>query len=381
MIRNPGLSVAPSKERGVRFEFVDGLRGLAALAVVLPHVVGLFLYPRPSAVSELFLRLADYGRSSVEVFFVVSGFAIAYSLRDADADGFGLPRFMLRRAVRLDPPYWVGLLWAGSVSIVHARVTHQPIDAPSWQKVLAHLFYLQDILGLGQFNIVFWTLCLEFQLYLAFAVMMRLACSTGDTHRRVSAGVWAHADRFGWLLVGAFFASVLLSHTVWPLTPGWFVPYFYLFLAGSLAAWRTQDRISDGLFQICILVMGLALALRPELARVMGFLTTVVLYAAIRRDALRRWLAGRLPQWLGRISYSVYLIHAPLAVFFLGLRTRWSADSKLASLSCLVGMYLMTVALAAVLHATVEVPCLRLAQQLKRRPRAVPSPAQNAPPA
>src|SRR4051812_24749623 len=124
-----------SASPGTRFEFVDALRGLAALAVVLPHAAGLFSYPHRSWLSDVFLQLADYGRASVEVFFVVSGFAIAYSLRNAVTDGFSLGRFLLRRAVRLDPPYWVGLLLSGLVVAIRARATHQPIVLPPIGKV------------------------------------------------------------------------------------------------------------------------------------------------------------------------------------------------------------------------------------------------------
>ncbi len=381
MMPDHHVSVATVRAQGGRFEFVDALRGLAALAVVLPHAVGLFIYPHDSWLSLLFLRLADYGRSSVEVFFVVSGFAIAYSLRDAATGGFSLGRFIVRRAVRLDPPYWVGMLWVGLVVAIRARLTHQPIALPSLGKVVAHVLYLQDILGLGQFNIVFWTLCLEFQLYFAFAGMMRVASAFGGAHTEARSGVWAETDKYGWLMVTAFFVSLILSHTVWPMRPGWFVPFFYLFLSGALAAWLTLGRISDRLFQLCVLAMGVALLFQPELARVLGFLTTLLLYAAIRRDALHRWLSARPAQWLGRLSYSIYLVHAPLAIFFLGLRTRVNADSKLVSLICLVGTYVGTVALAALLHVTVEVPCLRLSQQLKR-PRALEGArAPEAPPA
>jgi len=370
-----------STSRGGRFEFVDALRGIAALAVVLPHSVGLFSYPHPSWLTQLFLWLAEYGGASVEVFFVVSGFAIAYSLRNAATDGFNLGRFMLRRAVRLDPPYWVGLLLCGLVAAIRARATHQPIVLPPLGKVVAHLLYLQDILGLGQFNVVFWTLCLEFQLYLVFAVMLRSVAPLGAARRESSSGFLAHADKFGWLMVIAFFLSLVLSHTVWPMRPGWFVPSFYLFLSGALAAWKILGRISDRLFQLCLLTMGLALLAKPEWARVVGFLTAIVLFVAIRRDGLHRWLAARVAQWLGRISYSIYLVHAPLAVVFLGLRTRIAADSKLGSLLCLAALYSSTIALASLLHRVVEVPCLRLSQQLKRSNSLEAESVQPAPPA
>jgi peptidoglycan/LPS O-acetylase OafA/YrhL len=109
------------------------------------------------------------------------------------------------------------------VVAIRARATHQPIALPAVGKVFAHIFYLQDILGLGQFNSVFWTLCLEFQLYLVFSVMMRSIVSLGEAPRERSPSVLAEADKFGWLMVIAFFASLIVSHTVWPMLPGWFV--------------------------------------------------------------------------------------------------------------------------------------------------------------
>jgi peptidoglycan/LPS O-acetylase OafA/YrhL len=369
-----------SNSQARRFEFVDALRGLAALAVVLPHTVGLFIYKEQSWLSELFLQLADYGRASVEVFFVVSGFAIAYSLRDVVSEDFSLGRFMLRRAVRLDPPYWAGLLLNGLVVAIRARANHQPIELPPLGKLVAHLLYLQDILGLGQFNVVFWTLCLEFQLYLAFAVMMRSLSFVADTPREPGSDLWAQADKYGWLMVAGFFVSLILSHSVWRMLPGWFVPFFYLFLSGSLAAWNTLGRISDRLFQLCLLAMGLALLAKPEAARVFGFVSAVMLYVAIRRHALHRWLSGRIAQSLGRISYSIYLVHVPLAGFFLGLRTRVAPDSKLVSLLCLCGVYISTVALASLFHQVVELPCLRLSQQLKRSRSRLVQGVQQAPP-
>ncbi|HTA91791.1 MAG TPA: acyltransferase [Polyangiaceae bacterium] len=371
------MSTARSGGQGGRFELVDALRGLAALAVVLPHAVGLFIYPDASWLSRCFLRLADYGRGSVQVFFVVSGFAIAYSLRDAVHDGFSLGRFLVRRAARLDPPYWVGLLLTGLVTVIRAAATHQPVMLAAPAKVLAHLFYLQDILHFGQFNVVFWTLCLEFQLYLVFAAMMRVMSFLVDPQSESRPGAWA--DSYGWLMVATFFLFLIVSHAVWPMAPGWFIPFFYLFLSGALAAWRTLGRVSDGLFQLCLLAMGLALVFKPELPRVLGFLTALVIYAAIRSDALHRWLSARLAQWLGRISYSIYLVHASVVMLFLGLRTRVAPDSKLASFICLAAAYGVTLTLASLLHVTIEVPCLRLSQRLKRAPSARASRVGQAP--
>lgn len=352
--------------KSTRFELVDGLRGLAALSVVMPHAVGLFSYQQESVLTRLFLFLADLGRSSVEVFFVVSGFAIAYSLRNSAAERFGLGRFLLRRAARLDPPYWAGMILCGLVYALRERATGHPVALPALGKIAAHVLYLQDILHLGQFNVVFWTLCLEFQLYLAFAGLVRVVDFVLAA-RGARGGLRVGADAYGWLMVAAFAASLLVSHSVWPMVPGWFVPFFYLFLSGSLAAWCLLGRVSERLYQSCLLAMGIGLIFQPQAARAFGLSAALVIYAAMRRKALHQWLAGPLPQWLGRISYSIYLVHAPVVMLFLGLRTRLSPESRPLSLICLFLAYTVTLGVAAIFHRLIEEPCLLLSRRLKRR--------------
>ena len=178
-VRERGLPCAPlgpplSSSRvsaPARFSFIDGLRGIAALAVVLPHARGLFAAPT-NAASNAMAVCAEYGGRGVQLFFVISGFVIAYSLRDATRGSFSLKTFILRRAIRLDPPYWVAILVKWTVGALQSLVTHKEVWIPTAPNLLAHMFYLQDILGHGQMNAVFWTLCIEFQLYIVFAALL-----------------------------------------------------------------------------------------------------------------------------------------------------------------------------------------------------------------
>jgi peptidoglycan/LPS O-acetylase OafA/YrhL len=361
------LTVRPSGKQTNRFELVDGLRGLAALAVIVPHATGLFAFPGANRLSLFFLDLAPFGAGGVEVFFVVSGFAIAYSLRDTVSQRLDLGRFVLRRAVRLDPPYWAGLLLYGATSVLRALVAHQPIGLPQPAKVLAHVFYLQDLLRYGQFNVVFWTLCLEFQLYLVFAALTRAVGLLPAPLSKPEREVHVRRDRLGLVTVAIFVPFLLISHTVWPFEKGarWFVPFFYLFLAGALVAWRVLGRISDKTCLGCLLLMSLGVLWAPNVARLFGVVTAFVIYLAARRDRLHRWLSARPFQWLGRISYSIYLVHVPVAILVLGLRARVAPTSNTVSLLAFVGVYAGTLALAYLVNLTIESPCLRLAQRLK----------------
>src|SRR3712207_5527361 len=103
-------AMASSPERK-RFSFIDGLRGLAALSLVIYHAAV------AGPVTELLAALPRWVAWSIEhsagirvaVFFVLSGFVIAYSLDGKAVTMHMVGRFALRRSLRLDPPYWAAI--------------------------------------------------------------------------------------------------------------------------------------------------------------------------------------------------------------------------------------------------------------------------------
>src|SRR6476619_3658253 len=108
------VAVPPKEMRGTasvgRIQSIDGLRGIAALLVVLFH---LHLAVSRTATDWLWFPIdwiAKNGDKGVDIFFVISGFVIAMSVSKG-ARTFGyFGRFILRRSIRLDPPYWSAIL-------------------------------------------------------------------------------------------------------------------------------------------------------------------------------------------------------------------------------------------------------------------------------
>ena len=94
-----------------RFRFLDGLRGIAALSVLIHHafhgsefktaLTGLLGHG-----VERFTSVCDRG---VQIFFVLSGFVIAYSIREMNVSPRNALNFILRRQIRLDPAFWLVL--------------------------------------------------------------------------------------------------------------------------------------------------------------------------------------------------------------------------------------------------------------------------------
>ena len=109
------------------------------------------------------------GKRGCSCFFVLSGFVIAHSLSDKQIDGTGFLRFVARRSLRLDPPYWAAIILSIAVAAIVALVNNITVKIPSVQTLLYHLLYLQQIFKAPEINTVFWTLTYEIQFYLLLA--------------------------------------------------------------------------------------------------------------------------------------------------------------------------------------------------------------------
>jgi peptidoglycan/LPS O-acetylase OafA/YrhL len=121
-----------SSDRGVKFALVQGARGLAAVWVVLFHMekgqhVSYLTEILPHWVMD---SVFGYGSAGVSIFFVLSGFVIAHSLNRKDIDGREFGRFVVRRSLRLDPPYFLSIVVMLCTGALFAMLHHEPIQLP-----------------------------------------------------------------------------------------------------------------------------------------------------------------------------------------------------------------------------------------------------------
>jgi peptidoglycan/LPS O-acetylase OafA/YrhL len=342
---------------------IDALRGVAALGVVLYHAYALDLLPHAtSRLIEPCHSLMVYGYLGVYVFFVISGFVIAYSVRDVRITPGYVGRFALRRSLRLDPPYWVTI----ALALVVASIVTPERPQPSAGAVVAHLAYVQQFVGVPHIIGVFWTLCLEIQFYLAYVVLAMAV------QRVARDRVWSVFGPF-WLLSLVVALGILnWGHALFV----WAWPYFFL---GAITAWHHERRITSTAWAVVAGATCVALAWSksrwltaddaPERLGV-AVATALVLFLAGRarrgeRSLLQLVTLGRPMQYLGRISYSWYLTHVltcSLAAS-LGVRLLGPELDVFRILVLLLASTLVSVAVAHILHVAVERP----SQQLARR--------------
>lgn len=347
---------------GERYHFVDGLRGLAALAVLGFHVHSA---PLENALSEALPAalsyLCDRGWLGVQVFFVLSGFVIAHSLRRVGSDAGFVGRFILRRSARLDPPYWaaIGLALASGATASWLLV-NRSFEAPSLGSLVAHLVYLQGILGFPQILDVFWTLCIEFQLYLVLVVLLV---------------TWERADIQGRrgrvaLAAGLLGTVLLLSLAAGQLPEAsrkaWFLPYWYQFFLGVMTRWVTWGRLAGGWWWAIAAACALSGIVANAGESLVSVATATALLVASRRGGLSTWLAATPLRWLGRVSYSLYLTH-PIVCSRVtsGMRRAGLLEGRELLVAGLA--VLLSLAFAELFWRAVESPAMRLSRRIPLR--------------
>lgn len=342
-----------------RYAFVDALRGVAALAVVLYHVYSKNLLPMSGyRLPEPLHAIGSNGNLGVYIFFVISGFVIAQSIRGAAITPRFVGWFALRRSLRLDPPYWATIAAMIALSYASARLQrdHAPLPLPTWDAVVAHLFYLQGFLGYPQIVGVFWTLCYELQFYLVLVVLT---------------GVWQWlrpALRTPWVVFGPLWVASLWCITRSPdpideplFVYGW--PYFFL---GVVVNWAHHG---DEPPRVLAIVAAGTAALLPSVPLRAGIalVTAAAIYQVAVSGKLTSLTLGRPLQYLGRISYSLYLVHmlvgTPLVRF--GLRHLGPVHFTTAVVLTCLGVA-ASVAAAHVMYVVIERPAVRWSHRLRQ---------------
>jgi peptidoglycan/LPS O-acetylase OafA/YrhL len=362
-----------------RLRALDGLRGLLALYILAGHTAPFLRQPASVAWAGAIL---SHGRGAVELFFVLSGMVIMRSI------GTGLPRvtagqFLLARAGRLLPVYAIALATAAAglscgdpfrvlpwlAGNGAARDIAEGIWPQPWLAHLAaHITLTQGLLPAAvlpdvEFTILgpAWSLSTEWQFYLVVAVMLAFRRTSHD-----KSGDWP-------VFAGAMMAVGVIGLLADRLPAQWqagraFLPheawYFALGIAshGLLLSGRTRVALWWGL-----LSLGAAALLQWQQNPVMASAVPMLWIACLACEASRvpslvRPLATLLNaaplQWLGRISYPLYLIHLPVQRLLM-LAIARIVGSHAIGFSLLWGpaAILVPVIVAYGLHRWVELPC------------------------
>ena len=352
-----------------RYSFLDGLRGLAALSIAAFHIYRYEPMPRPSreCLPELIQYWTVYSWVVLPFMLVISGFVIPLSFRDGRGTVRSVANFFVRRLVRLSPPYFLTVL---IVLLLHWIAVwtgwfQSPIDEPpAVGRVASHFFYAQDLLGFANLSAGMWTVCIEVQFYALFGVVLLVA----RWLRPIVTDGQAAADPR--VMVGLFAPLAVMSVFDWCVRPEldpyviYFVNHFFL---GMVTWWALDGRIPRCWYWVTVGVWTgrLLCVWKPEI--MCALIASLAIFTAGRNGHLNDWLNFRWLQYLGKISYSLYLIHygASHVVTAIGWRLLGGSPTPQQAAVCLVAGLAASIVAAHVLYVFVEVPSTNWAARLK----------------
>ena len=326
----------------LRLPFLDGLRALAALWVVLGHC-HLFAYGWNShqSIWTKVINTLLYLHLGVVVFLVLSGFCLALPvLRNKNRLSDGVLTFFKARAKRILPPYFaiLCLILLINFFIPLGAWGRHPIGLTptiSWEVLAVNFSLMQDFYP--QFNVIncpFWSIATEWHLYFFFPLLAFFLRKFGALIAFVLSCVLAGA--IVWLSSHPPQFVSNLQMTI--MTPSYFL---YLFVFGIFAAWLTfgegylQRRRKQWLILLPLFAAALvwfvslmntyAIKDAATASRFAEQAQTIDIVFAVLVGIGLVWLAGRAPQSMarrlleskaltkiGHFSYSLYLIHIPI---------------------------------------------------------------------
>lgn len=267
----------------MRLKSIDLLRGLASLTVAFCHLSSANL----TGVSKSIDAIGYYGYLGVDVFFVISGFVLPYSLYQKEYTIRNFPRFLLKRLIRLEPGYFAAIAVGIAIPFFFFRTL------PTLDRFLLHFGYLNDIYERTWILGIFWTLAIEFQFYIFFG----LAYSWFVTKSN-----FVFSTFIGILLSSA----LLLAHI--HILP----KFFGLFLIGILVFRFIIMNMNKALFFVLIMATIACIIKINGLAEAMAAVLTGLGIMFLRINEQN--YITKIFLWLGTISYSLYLTHWPFGI-------------------------------------------------------------------
>ena len=394
-----------------RVGWLDGLRGLAAMQVVLMHYVFAFL---PAVGSGYPLKISDLGwhglvsipfgflfdgAFAVYLFFIMSGAALTYSF---SARPLAIIPAILRRLIRLGLPMGGAVLLAATLFILlpEAHVTAARVTGSPW---LEGIGPREISVATIAHQIAFEGLFLGFDASSLLPVWMRPFVSLSQANGAFDTPLWTlHIEFWGsvlvLLLVGVRASA---SHTAYRvvclvLACALLLSPLSLFIVGHLAArhlGRSNGQTSYAVLGAFSLGLGIllcgvqtiapvsmlwrllpppSLGLQGDAASLQKMIGAVLVFGGLALLPVLQRQTNRPPfRWLGKISFSLYLTHLPLqatgVAAGLVLLNGLPWDGGDIALTCAAGI-LLSLAIAVAFEYCIDRPAIAWSRSVRRGP-------------
>ena len=327
------ISASAFADSKPHYELLDGLRGVAALVVILYHIFEGYAFASNGTIDTL-----NHGYLAVDFFFILSGFVIGYAYDDRWGKGLTMKNFFKRRLIRLHPMVIMGAVLGVVTFYLQGCVqwdgTHIAISMVMLS-LLCTMFFIPAMPGVGYevrgngemfpLNGPCWSLFFEYIGNILYALFIRRLSNKALAVLVAVLGValtlFAVLDisgygniGVGWTLDGVNFAGGTLR-------------MLFPFSMGMLLSRNFKPVKLKGAFWICTIIM-IALFAVPYLEGAKPFCVNGAyeVFCVIVAFPILVWLGASgtttdkkstvICKFLGDISYPVYVVHYPIMYLF-----------------------------------------------------------------
>jgi peptidoglycan/LPS O-acetylase OafA/YrhL len=357
-----------------RLEFLDALRGLAAVYVVFYHML---MLPDPHLVPPRWVeRLAMAGGTGVTLFFLVSAFSLYYTMPLRQRDGNPTLSFYLHRFFRIAPLFWFLIAATLVRDVLVFGVGHSAFD------IAASATFLFNLLPEGQQGFVWasWTIGVEMLFYAVFPLIYARVRSLGDAIALVAACLllWLGFQLvLDYLVLPAAWEASMLQWSVLKHLPifAMGIVVFHVFMRFDATALDGGAYRSTGNALLWVGALGYAALLQGWLPDVFGnaYYWQGVVYGVLFLGlAMAPWraLVNGATRFLGKVSYSIYLNH-PTCVYLLIPVYRWiyarSPSLTLSFLACVAVTFAVLLPLSWLTYRFIEEPGIEWGKKVMKR--------------
>lgn len=349
-----------NKPQVIRLDYLDSVRGIAAMMVVIYHFIG---WHWGDHTSYHLASIVFNGADAVSFFFVLSGFVLSYKYFHFDRD-IHIKKYVFNRIMRLYPAFIITVIlnyfyWMRDETFLHTLWDMTlNFNKDLWTELVMvrnqHKYYIPG-----------WTLGVE----MALSLLMPFLIIVVKNHRRFL--IWMIPLFFyigpGYINTFSvhFALGILLSYYYqdivnYDFKASKYYPYRWgiAVLTFILYSIRHIERIVDfgsGYDRV-------AGFLKIDLFHYTGFASFVILLYIINNKTVQSWLNKTAFTFLGKISYSVYLMHWLIVVYIMERWPKWVelfGSTELAFGCMLVLTILLTLISATFMYYYVEKPMIK----------------------
>lgn len=336
-----------------RMPLLDALKGIAAQLILVHHLVS--YGPLAEAAGRMFPGVSgflfDYGRMVVQVFLVIAGFLATQALVGGGAMPLQPFLLILRRYRRLAVPFVAAM----AIAVVCSAIARPWLSgdvvpaAPTLAQFLAHALLLHGVLDVPSLSAGVWYVAIDLQLFALLVLILWLGQRVGGER---------HGVRLGLVLMLGLALASLFHFNRDDAWDAWAVYFFAAYALGA-AAWLIGSgrfgRAGGGkLATLLTIALIIALFIDFRLRIVLAALVALGLGLALHTGLITRWPRSRLLDWLGRVSYAVFLVHFPVLLLFNAAYGAWGNGDDIAALAAMIAGWAASLWVGALFHRHIE---------------------------